>query len=205
MFPVEDDRWMLTLFGMHGEHPPGDPEGFTEFAGSLPINDFARVVEDHGLASDGIEQYPFPSNRRVRYEDLGRFPDGLLVVGDGIASYNPIYGQGMSVAALQALQLHHALAADGTDDLPARFFERAAAVVDDAWRLAVGADFQFDETSGPKPTGTDLVNRYFSRLIRTATTDGRVADAFHRVVIMEERPTSLFRPGILWRVFTPNR
>jgi 2-polyprenyl-6-methoxyphenol hydroxylase-like FAD-dependent oxidoreductase len=204
MFPVENGRWMMTLFGVHGDHAPTDPEGFVDFAASLPIPDFARRIDDHGLVSETIEHYPFPSNRRVRYEDLDRFPDGLLVVGDGIASFNPIYGQGMSVAALEALQLHHALAAGGTDDLAGRFFERTETVVDDAWMLAVGADFQFQQTTGPKPTGTDLVNRYLTRLVRTARTDGKVADAFNRVVIMEERPTSLFRPGILWRVLAPS-
>jgi 2-polyprenyl-6-methoxyphenol hydroxylase-like FAD-dependent oxidoreductase len=204
MFPVENGRWMMTLFGVHGEHAPPDPEGFADFAASLPIPDFKRVIDEYGLASETIEQYPFPSNKRVRYEEIDRFPDGLVVVGDGIASYNPIYGQGMSVAALEALQLHHVLAADGTDDLAHRFFQRAETVVDDAWMLAVGSDFQFPQTTGPKPTGTELINKYLSRLLRKARTDGKVADAFNRVIIMEERPTSLFRPRILWRVLTPS-
>jgi 2-polyprenyl-6-methoxyphenol hydroxylase-like FAD-dependent oxidoreductase len=203
MFPIENGRWMMTLFGVHGEHAPPDPEGFADFAASLPIPDFKRVIDEYGLASETIEQYPFPSNKRVRYEEIDRFPDGLVVVGDGIASFNPIYGQGMSVAALESLQLHHVLAADGTDDLAHRFFQRAETVVDDAWMLAVGSDFQFPQTTGPKPTGTDLINKYLSRLLRKARTDGKVADAFNRVIIMEERPTSLFRPRILWRVLTP--
>jgi 2-polyprenyl-6-methoxyphenol hydroxylase-like FAD-dependent oxidoreductase len=204
MFPVENGRWMMTLFGVHGEHAPPNPEGFAEFAASLPISDFERVIQEHGFASETIEQYPFPSNRRVRYEAVDHFPEGLLVIGDGIASFNPIYGQGMSVAALEALQLHHALAADGKDDLANRFFQRAETVVDDAWMLTVGSDFQFQQTTGPKPTGTDLINTYLSRLLRKARTDGTLADAFNRVIIMEERPTSLFRPRILWRVLTPS-
>ncbi len=204
MFPVENGRWMMTLFGVHGEHAPPEPEGFADFAASLPVHDFKRVIGDHGLASETIEQYPFPSNKRVRYERIDRIPDGLVVIGDGIASFNPIYGQGMSVAALEALQLHHALAADGTDDLAHRFFQRAETVVDDAWMLAVGSDFQFPQTTGPKPNGTDLINMYLSRLLRKARTDGKLADAFNRVIIMEERPTSLFRPEILWRVLTPS-
>lgn len=204
MFPVENGRWMMTLFGVHGEHAPPEPEGFTDFAASLPVHDFKRVIGDHGLASETIEQYPFPSNKRVRYERIDRIPDGLVVIGDGIASFNPIYGQGMSVAALEALQLHHALAADGTDDLAHRFFQRAETVVDDAWMLAVGSDFQFPQTTGPKPNGTDLINMYLSRLLRKARTDGKLADAFNRVIVMEERPTSLFRPEILWRVLTPS-
>jgi len=203
LFPVENERWLMTLFGVHGDHPPTDPGEFQQFAASLPVDDFQEVIDEHGLESDTIQHYPFPSNKRVRYEDLDRFPEGLLVIGDGIASFNPIYGQGMSVAALEAVQLHHSLAARRNDDLAQRFFQRATNVVDDAWMLAVGSDFQFEQTSGPKPTGTDIVNKYFSRLLRTAQTDGKVADAFHRVIIMEKRPTSLFRPSVLWRVLRP--
>lgn len=139
----------------------------------------------------------------VRRFDLDRFPERLLVIGDGIASFNSIYGQVMSVAGLKALQLHHTLGADGTNDFANRFFERAATVVDDAWMLTVGSDFRFEQTVGAKPTGTDLMNRYISRLLQTARTNGKVADAFNRVVIMEERPTSIFRSGVLWRVLVP--
>jgi 2-polyprenyl-6-methoxyphenol hydroxylase-like FAD-dependent oxidoreductase len=70
------------------------------------------------------------------------------VTGDAIASFNPVYGQGMSVAALEALELHHALA-DGLGGVGPRFFERASDVVDTAWSLAVGADAQFAETTAP--------------------------------------------------------
>ena len=204
LFPVENERWLMTLFGVHGDHPPTNPGEFQQFAASFPVNDFQQVINDHGLGTDAIQHYPFPSNKRIRYEELDHFPKGLLVIGDGIASFNPIYGQGMSVAALEAIQLHHTLAAARNDELAQRFFQRAATIVDDAWMLAVGSDFQFEQTTGPKPTGTDLINRYLSRLLRTARTDGKVADAFHRVIIMEERPTSLFRPRVMWRVLTPN-
>ena len=203
LFPVEDDRWIMTLFGMHGDHAPSDLEGFLDFAASLPVPDFADVIAEHGVIDDEIQQYPFPSNRRVRYEAVDRFPGGVLVIGDGIASFNPIYGQGMSVAALEAIQLHHALAAGRDEDLARRYFRRIEQVIDDAWMLAAGSDFQFSQTSGPKPTATDLINRYMSRLFQQAQTDRRVAEAFYRVTIMERRPASLFRPGVLWRVLVP--
>ncbi len=202
-FPIEHGRRLLTLVGVHGDRPPTDPEGFVEYAASLPIPDIERLLEEHALVSEEIAHYRFPANRRRRYEDLERFPAGLIVVGDAIASFNPIYGQGMSVAALEALQLHHALATERSDEVALGFFERAADVVDDAWRLAVGSDFQFQRTTGPKPFGTDLVNLYVARLNRKAQTDGRLAEAFNRVVTMENRPTSLFRPAIAWRVLTP--
>jgi hypothetical protein len=109
----------------------------------------------------------------------------------------------MSVAALEALQLHHTLATGSNGNLAVEFFERAEQVVDDAWTLAVGSDFQFSQTTGPKPPGTDLINRYLSRLMRKARSDEELSEAFTRVVIMERRPTSLFRPGVMWRVLKP--
>lgn len=205
VFPIEDGRWLVTLAGVHGDHPPTDPAGFVEFAASLPIDDVGRLLDDHALLAEDVYRYPFPSSVRRRYEDVDRFPDGLLVVGDAMASLNPIYGQGMSLAALEAVQLHHALATADRHEIAPRFFERAARVVDDAWRLAVGSDFEFRETTGPKPFGTDLTNRYVGRLLRKAHTDGRLTEAFVRVVAMQNRPNSLFRPDVAWRVLKPDR
>lgn len=205
VFPIENGRWLVSLAGMHGDHPPTDREGLREFAAGLPVPEVGRVLEEHATVSGEVRRYPFPSSVRRRYEDLDRFPDGLVVVGDAVASLNPIYGQGMSVAALEAVQLHHSLAEVSPAELPGDFFERAARVVDDAWSLAVGSDFDFPRTTGPRPLGTALVNGYVARLLRRAHTDGRLTDAFLRVVAMENRPTSLFRPGVAWRVARPGR
>ena len=204
-FPIEGDRRMVTLVGVHGDPPPTDPEAFVDYAASLPIPDIENLLDEHELVSEEIPHYPFPSNLRRRYGTLERFPDGLIVIGDAIASFNPIYGQGMSVAALEALQLHHTLANDDRDRLARRFFDRTERIVDDAWRIAVGSDFQFPQTTGPKPTGTDLLNSYFARLNRKAHQDGELSEAFNRVITMEKQPSSLFRPTVAWRVLKPGR
>lgn len=202
-FAVEGNRWLVTLSGMHDEEPPSEVDEFEDFAAELPTPEVERVLARHRILSEDVHQYPFPSNRRRRYEELDRFPAGLLVIGDAIASYNPIYGQGMSVAALEALQLHHALESDGDGgDLARSFFERAEDVVDIAWKLAVGADFEFERTTGPKPRGTDVFNRYLSRLISTAHDDGALTEEFYRVLTLESPPTSLLRPSVLRRVLT---
>ncbi|WP_246999282.1 FAD-dependent oxidoreductase [Halosolutus gelatinilyticus] len=202
--PVEGDRWIVTLFGLHGERPPPTARGFREFARGLPTPELGELLEAHRWDGDDLRHYPFPASRWRRYEALPRFPDGLVVTGDAIASFNPIYGQGMSIAALEAMQLHHALAAGDRRTLAARFFDRAAAVVEPAWRLSVCADFQFPRTTGPKPRGTALVNRYVSRLLRTAQTDGRVSERFSRVLRLERPPRTLFAPEIVWRVLRPS-
>lgn len=204
-FPIEGNRWLVNLHGIHGDHPPTEIGGFGDFAASLPVSELKRLLDSHPRVSDDVAYYPFPSNQRRYYEKLDRIPDGLLVIGDAIASFNPIYGQGMSVAALEALVLHHALARGGWDGLSARYFRRAAEVIDIAWSMAVGADFQFPQTTGPKPRGTDLFGRYLSRLTRKAHADGDLRDALFSVILMERPPTALLRPRVMASVLKPSR
>jgi len=200
--PVEGDRWEVIFQGIHGDEAPTDREGFFEWADGYPVTEVGRLVREREWTSETIHRYPFPSSVRRHYERLDRFPDGLVVTGDAIASFNPIYGQGMSVAALDALALHHELAA-GLDGLGPRFFDRTEPIIDQVWKLAVGNDFIFRETTGPKPFGTDLFNRYVARLIRRAHDDGTLTEAFFRVFRLERPVTSLLRPGVVWRVFRP--
>jgi 2-polyprenyl-6-methoxyphenol hydroxylase-like FAD-dependent oxidoreductase len=202
--PVEGDRWEVIAQGVHGTDPPGDREALAAFVEDLPVAEPGRLLRSQGWTSDGVDRYPFPTSRRNRYEDLDRFPDGLVVTGDAVASFNPVYGQGMSVAALDAVALHHALVEGGLADLPRRYFERASAVVDVVWQIAVGSDFEFPQTSGPKPRGTDLFNRYVSRLLRRAHDDPVLSEAFLRVLRLEREPTSLLHPGVAWRVVRPS-
>jgi len=202
-FPIEGDQWLVNLHGIHGEHPPTDPEGFESFAASLPIPHIKDLLSTHKWESDEIEYYPFPSHRRYYYEELDEFPDGLLVIGDAIASFNPIFGQGMSVAALEALELHHSLADGSRNNLALQFFKRAKTAVEPAWMIATGSDLQFDETEGPKPRGTDIINWYLSRLSKKAHSNPELSEAFARVIFMEKPPTSLFRPKIALQVLSP--
>lgn len=200
--PVEGDRWLVTLFGIHGDHPPADRSEFLAFAESLPSDQLAILLKEREWMSTEIARYPFAASQWQRYDKLDRFPAGLVVTGDAIASFNPIYGQGMSAAALDALQLHHTIA-NGSQNIAPRFFDRTADHLDVVWRTAVGADFDFEETTGTKPTGTGLFNQYVDRVVDTAHTDAAVAEAFYRVLRLEREPTSLFRPRIVARVLWP--
>ena len=201
MLPVEDGRWEVVLQGIHGERAPDDRATFIEWAGDLPVADIGRQVRNREWTAD-IRRYPFPASVRKRYEDLPRFPDGLVVTGDAIASFNPIYGQGMSVAALDALVLSQELS-DGIAGLGPRVFDRTEGVIDEAWQLAVGNDFTFEGTTGPKPFGTDLFNRYAARLLRRAHDNGALTEAFFRVFRLERPATSLLHPTVAWQVLRP--
>lgn len=209
-FPIEDDRWLVTLQGVHGDDTPGDPDALVSFAESLPVEHLADLLTEQRWLQDTIRQYPFPSNVRRYYERLDEFPDGLLVLGDAMASYNPVYGQGMTVAALEALVLSHRLAdydpdTDGTIGawLPAPYFDGASDVVDVAWDMAVGADLAYDQTNGSQSPTTELFTRYVEQVVAASHSDPTVAHAYSRVVGMEEHPTSLLHPRIFARVLSP--
>jgi len=176
---------------------------FGDVANEMPVPRIGELATEREWRSEQIQQYPFPSSIRRHYEELDKFPDGLLVIGDAIASFNPVYGQGMSVAALEALCLHHAFAENGRTNLADRFFDATANVVDAAWQIAVGADFAFPETTGPRPAGTAVVNQYIDRLVRKAHSDGELTDAYYRVFRLERPTTSLLRPSVVWRVLRP--
>jgi hypothetical protein len=147
----------------------------------------------------GLVSHRFPASRRRRYERLARFPEGLLVAGDALSSVNPLYGQGMSVAALEALALRRALER-GERRLAPRFFGAAGGVVGQAWGLAVGSDLGLPEVAGHRSLGLRLTNAYMERLLRVAEHDPLVAAAFNDVADLLAPPAHVLHPRVLWRV-----
>jgi 2-polyprenyl-6-methoxyphenol hydroxylase-like FAD-dependent oxidoreductase len=199
-FAQENGEWLLTLAGYGAaDRPPGDEAGFLEFADSVAPADVAAAIrEAEPLAP--IATHGFPASRRWRYDRLSRFPAGLLVIGDAISSINPLYGQGMTVAAAQAVALRECLCEGGERSLARRFFAAAWPATDDAWRIATGADLALPEVRGRRPLAVRAVNRYLRRLHAVAEHDPAAAAAFTEVVTMHERPSRLFRPPLTLRV-----
>lgn len=203
LLAMEGDRWMVTLNGYLGDQPPADPDGFLAFAASLPVPDIFEVVRHaEPLADARVTRYP--ANVRRRYERLGRFPDGYLVVGDAVCGFNPIYGQGMSAAALEALALRECLDADPGAGLAKRFFAEVARIVDIPWGIAVGADLRFPGVQGARTARVRLVNAYLARFHVAAATDPVLGGAFLRVVNLMDRPEGLLSPAIALRVLRGN-
>lgn len=199
LFPIEGNRWIVTAGGYLGDHPPADEAGFMEFIRTLSAPDIYDILCKAEPLSD-IVTYNFPASRRRRYDRLNRFPDGLLILGDAVASFNPIYGQGMSSAAMQAEVLNDVLKQNSLNGVWRLFFRRAAKVVDLPWQLAVGEDFRYPETEGKRPPGIDLINNYVAHVHRATHRDPVVYRQFLKVMHLVAPPSSLMMPHIVWRV-----
>jgi len=202
MLAQEGDRWTVTLIGHFGNYAPEELDGFIEFARNLPAPYIYQVVRDAEPLGEAASAR-FPASIRRRYEHLDRFPEGFLVFGDAICSFNPIYGQGMSAAALQAVELAKVLA-EGGGCLAPRFFQRAAKVTDIPWSIAVGNDLRMPEAVGPRNAAIRLINWYMSKLHKAAHRDTVPALAFHRVANLLAPPPSVFHPRVALRVLWRN-
>ncbi|MCA9899485.1 MAG: FAD-dependent monooxygenase [Anaerolineales bacterium] len=205
IFPIEGDRWICSMGGWLGDHAPLDESKFLEFARELPAPDIYDIISQAEPISE-IIPHKFSHSLRRHYEKLRRFPAGYLVLGDAISSFNPTYGQGMTSAALQVAELDALLGkSKSLDGLALTFFKRAAKVIDIPWQLAVGEDFRFPQTTGPKPPGTDFINRYVAKVHQATLHDEVVGEAFLKVMNLMAPPPSLFHPRIVWRVLRGKR
>jgi len=196
----ERDLWIVTLNAYGGAAVPTQLAGFIDFARTLPASHIYDVIS--GAEPVG-EPYAarFPASVRRRYEYMYYFPDGYLVLGDAISSFNPVYGQGMSVAALEALELSKALS-EGRIRLAQRFFAQAAKIVDIPWSIAAGNDVRMPHVVGPKTLMTRFFNWYVARLHMGARREPNLVTAFHNVTNLLAPPQSLLRPRLAARVLT---
>lgn len=203
--PGEDGcaRWVAGVGGYAGDHVEPTLEAMRRRARAVGIDEIASLAEG-GEALGPVIRYGFPHSQRRRYERLQRFPRGYLVLGDALASFNPIYGQGMTAAACQAIALDTSLAG-GEEGLAGRFFRAAAKVIDAPWQLAVGSDLALPNVPGPRPLLVRIVNAYIARLQRAATHDPKVSVAFIRVIHLVAAPASLFVPRVFLRVMFGGR
>ena len=189
---LEGGRWIVTLIGVLGDHPPTDPAGFLDFAASLPVPDiFDAIVAAEPIGD--VAAFRFPASVRRRYERLDGCPDGLVVVGDALCSFNPVYGQGISVAALEAGALGAELSR-GRPLRARRIHRRLARIVDSPWATVTGGDLAFPAAEGRRTRAMQVMGSYIARLQAAAAIDPVLAVAFFRVAGLVDPPSALLRP-----------
>jgi 2-polyprenyl-6-methoxyphenol hydroxylase-like FAD-dependent oxidoreductase len=194
----EDDTVILTLIGLAGHRPPTElPAVLDAVTDVLPARMVTALRNGEPLGPVAAQHYPTSVWRR--YDTLDRFPDGLLAIGDAVCGFNPMWGQGMTSAVLQATALQQCLA-EGTDDLSRRYFRAAARRLAPIWRSNRVVDFAVIPADGGRAVPKRALNLVMSLLWRAAARDVRVTETWIRSIELLDPPTVWLRPSTVRRI-----
>lgn len=202
--PIENDQWMVSLGGSRGSEPPKDPDGFLTYALSLPSPLVGRLIAGATPLTSVFTSHSTSNSRRY-LEKAGAWPDRFVALGDAAATFNPLYGQGMSVAALGAGSLAEAVRRTdvGAPGLARRVQRAAARSVEAAWSVAVSTDVLYPDVEGGRPTlAHRLTAGYSKRLTEAATGSYAAASALWDVTCLRTGPTRLMRPDAVLSALT---
>jgi len=203
LLPIEGGRWMVTLAGTGGDYPPTDERGFLGFARSLRT----PILYDALKGAEPLSQisgYRATENRIRRYEELSRQPHNFVVAGDALCTFNPVYGQGMTVAALGAEVLEACLEERRDGDLVGlsnRFQRKVAKVNGPAWAMATAQDLRVPGVIGGSPGLVErLMGRYMDVAVELSTESERVRLTLLEAMNMLKPPSALFVPAVALKV-----
>ena len=202
LFPVEGNRWLVTIQGGDRDYPPLDRSGFLEFTRTLRSPELYEAIKDAepiGLVSG----YRATENRLFHYDRLAVWPESFVALGDTVCAFNPVYGQGMTTAALAAADLGNCLGRRGENlDGVARTFQRRLARINSApWMLATSEDLRYRGVEGAKAgRATKLMHWYMNHVLRSATRSKSVRTRFLQVQGMLNGPGVIFRPSVVMEV-----
>ena len=202
VFTVEGDRWLVTLIGGGHDYPPTDEAAFLEFARSLPTPLIHDAISQAEPISP-IRGHRGTENRLRHFERVSRCPDNFIAIGDAVCAFNPVYGQGMTIAAMGAMALDECLRKrKGTlKGFASRFQKRLTKVTAAPWMLATSEDYRYRETEGGSPKlATRFMHRYMDQVLKLATFNPSVRRVLLKAFSMVVQPSALFRPKVALRV-----
>ncbi|RSM55220.1 FAD-binding monooxygenase [Amycolatopsis sp. WAC 01376] len=185
---------LVSLTGIIGDRPPGELDGFLDYTRSLSAPEIHGAVHTAKPVGEATS-FRVPASIRRRYDKLSRFPAAFLVIGDGVCAFNPVYGQGMTVAAMEAVALAEHLAKG--QPRPVEFFRELKPIIDVPWSISAGGDLAFPEVVGKRDLQVRMGNVFMARLHTAAQVGGRFTAAFFRVAGLVDPPQTLMRPAFV--------
>jgi 2-polyprenyl-6-methoxyphenol hydroxylase-like FAD-dependent oxidoreductase len=204
-FPVEGGRWLVTVGGYHRDRPTSDAADYAARLEQEPCIALRRFANRDDMLSD-VTTYRYHSSVRRQFDRCRRFPAGLVGMGDSVASFNPIYGQGMTSAALHSATLSDYFAAGASPNQPAtRYFRRLRPVINSVWTLSTSADFRLAHVTGDRPRGVWFTHRLNDLYTKATLRDADVHGLFLRVLNLQQRPQAMARPDNLARAYLASR
>jgi len=203
LLPAEGNRWMVMLADRGAGAWPKDWPSFLEALRGLTtptLHEALRYAEPPAA----IRHYVFTASVWRHFERLPHLPRGVLPLGDALCRFNPVYGQGMSAAAQQALLLRDCLeCAEGPDPLAAAqagFMAAVPALLETPWNMAAVADFAFEDTRGDRPEGFAEAQQFQALLFRAAVADPAVHACLAEVMQLLRPSSDLQSPEMQQRV-----
>ncbi len=204
---LENDAWICTLGGYAKDYPPTDDQGFLAFARSLRVPSLYDAIKDAEPLTTPVANRS-SANVWRHYDELPRWPDGFVVIGDAVCAFNPVYGQGMSVAAKEAMVLDACLRdqrrrrPDGDlAGLAGRFQRQLPRTIGPVWTIATGEDVRVPGAEGGKPgRAARLFQDYFARVVQLTTEDIFARQLFSEVLNLEQPALRLFHPRLIAKV-----
>jgi 2-polyprenyl-6-methoxyphenol hydroxylase-like FAD-dependent oxidoreductase len=204
--PIEGNRWIVTVSGGDGNYPPTDDAGFIEFLRSLRSSAIYDAIKDCEPLSPIVAQRGL-DNRVRHYERMARWPERLVVLGDAVCAFNPVYAQGITTAALGAMALDECLRSQrrwypcSPVGVASRFQKKLAGVVRTPWLLATSEDRRYRKAESTRPsTFTRCSHRYMDQIFRLITSSTVVRTRSLEVFHLIRHPVTLFHPGNVVRV-----
>ncbi|MCP3804889.1 FAD-dependent oxidoreductase [Allokutzneria sp. A3M-2-11 16] len=194
LLPMEGGRWIVTLAGTRGGEPLATVDGYTDFATNRLRHPIMGELIARAEPLTDVYGTRTTSNQRYRYDELD-VPEGFVALGDSVAAFNPVYGQGMSISAHSAFVLRGVLADGGSTRQAQRAISRITA---GPWEMATGMDMHFPDVRGVQPTRLDRMRRAFAdRMTLTAVSRQRVYEAMNATYMLAKPMSSMMAPGVL--------
>ena len=198
---IERGRWIVSLGGVHGDAPPDDIEGFRAFAKSFRTPTFFDAISGARQVGE-IARYNQPASIRRHFHKLEQFPRGLIPLGDAVCRFNPVFGQGMSVAAQEAVILGRLLDAGRAaplDGLAEDYLSRIQDKLEAPWATAV-FDLVDPRTRGERPADLGRRLQYGRALLRLAAEDAETHKIMMEVNHLIRLHSALREPQLAARV-----
>lgn len=207
IYPEEHDIWVVSMIGAMKDYPPTDDQGFLEFARSLPTPRIYEAIRNAESISP-ISSYRYLENRMRHFEQLARWPDGLVALGDAACTFNPVYAQGITVSAKSALLLERTcreVRFDSTGNqkgMTKRFQRRLSRELAIPWLLATCEDSRYSESTVRRSLPTRLLHWYLDQALLQLPNSRMLTQALAEVIHLERHPAILMHPMITLRVLT---
>lgn len=196
LYPVEGNKWIVTLIGGNKDYPPGELDAFMDFAKSLRDLKFYDTIYK-AKAVSRVYCYRNTESRLRHFHKMKSFPQGLLCIGDSVCAFNPVYGQGMTVSALSAKALQECLQQNiSREKLAKTFFHKIHKTNFVPWLIASSEDKRIAEMK--QSLFYKCIHLFFDRTLYLATRNQDIQKSFLEILHMTKGISSLLTPKLLF-------